>query len=633
MLISYARGQTSVILRVKLRSTTAPYAGATGLSSSSSGLRIAVIADNEATTTAYTSAASNVETVTTLGVYSAPTSGKCRFRELDATNHPGVYEIQLADARLNVSNSRSLMVSITGLSGVFEVDALIPTTSVNPYDAVRYGLTSLPNAAAEASGGLITRGSGTGQMLVLSGGVSVAGMGNGTISSSTFAANALGAVWDELRSAHTTTGTFGAYVLARDDSGAAIAPASTALSTATWTGTRAGYLDNLSAGAVATASALTTVGNNVSAILDDTGTSGVVVASGSKTGYSLTQSFPANFASMAITAGGAVTAGTVSDKTGYSLATTPPTAAQIATQVWTEAVPGSYTSGQAGNVLGNVATGTPPTAAAIADAVWDEARAGHTTSGTFGQYVLARDDSGAAIAPAATALSTATWTGTRAGYLDNIATAPPTASAVATQVWSTAVPGSFTSGQAGNVLGNVATGTPPTAAAIADAVWDEARSGHTTTGTFGAYVLARTDGDAAIAPASTALSTATWTGTRAGYLDNLSAGAVSTASALSAVASNVSAILDDTGTTGVVVAAASKTGYALASNGLDSVTVETGVNARQALSVVMASAAGVLSGAGSGTITIKGGNVATTRITATTDSSGNRSSITLALPS
>jgi len=38
-----------------------------------------------------------------------------------------------------------------------------------------------------------------------------------------------------------------------------------------------------------------------------------------KTGYSLSQAFPTNFASMAITAGGSVTAGTVSDKTGYSL--------------------------------------------------------------------------------------------------------------------------------------------------------------------------------------------------------------------------------------------------------------------------------------------------------------------------
>lgn len=38
-----------------------------------------------------------------------------------------------------------------------------------------------------------------------------------------------------------------------------------------------------------------------------------------KTGYSLTQSFPTNFSALAITAGGAVTAGTVSDKTGYAL--------------------------------------------------------------------------------------------------------------------------------------------------------------------------------------------------------------------------------------------------------------------------------------------------------------------------
>jgi hypothetical protein len=39
-----------------------------------------------------------------------------------------------------------------------------------------------------------------------------------------------------------------------------------------------------------------------------------------KTGYALTQAFPTNFSALAITAGGAVTAGTVSDKTGYSLA-------------------------------------------------------------------------------------------------------------------------------------------------------------------------------------------------------------------------------------------------------------------------------------------------------------------------
>jgi len=38
-----------------------------------------------------------------------------------------------------------------------------------------------------------------------------------------------------------------------------------------------------------------------------------------KTGYSLSQSFPSNFSSLAITAGGAVTVGTNGDKTGYAL--------------------------------------------------------------------------------------------------------------------------------------------------------------------------------------------------------------------------------------------------------------------------------------------------------------------------
>jgi hypothetical protein len=75
-----------------------------------------------------------------------------------------------------------------------------------------------------------------------------------------------------------------------------------------------------------------------------------------------------------------------------------------------------------------------------------------------------------------------------------------------------------------------------------------------------------------------------------------------------------------------------KVGYALSPVGLETIGVETGVNARQALSAILAAAAGTLSGAGTGTIVIKGGNVNTTRITATSDSSGNRTSVVLALP-
>ena len=76
-----------------------------------------------------------------------------------------------------------------------------------------------------------------------------------------------------------------------------------------------------------------------------------------------------------------------------------------------------------------------------------------------------------------------------------------------------------------------------------------------------------------------------------------------------------------------------KTGYTLAAAGLDAITIEPGVNARQALSPILAATAGVVAGAGTGVVVIKGGNTSVTRITATTDNAGNRSSVTLSLPS
>lgn len=117
------RGTTSNILRVFLQdSTSTTGAGKTGLTNSSTGLIISTIANNEATATTYTSAASNVETITTLGTFAAPTSSKCRFKEVDATNFPGVYEIQIADARFAVSSSKHLLVSVQA-SGVAPVIA------------------------------------------------------------------------------------------------------------------------------------------------------------------------------------------------------------------------------------------------------------------------------------------------------------------------------------------------------------------------------------------------------------------------------------------------------------------------------------------------------------------------------
>lgn len=59
--------------------------------------------------------------------------------------------------------------------------------------------------------------------------------------------------------------------------------------------------------------------------------------------------------------------------------------------------------------------------------------------------------------------------------------------------------------------------------------------------------------------------------------------------------------------------------------------IETSLTPRQALRAIAAALAGVLSGAATTTVTIKGAGVSTTRITATCDASGDRSAVTLNL--
>ena len=179
------RGATSNILRVFLQdSTSTTGAGKTTLTSASSGLIISTIADNEATATTYTSAATNVETITTLGTFAAPTASKCRFREVDATNFPGVYEIHIADARFAVANSTKLLISIqcTGVAPVFVEYQLV---AVDLMDTVRLGLTAIPNIA-QGTTGAISTGNATGQ-------VTVVATATNALTSTSFAAGAIDA--------------------------------------------------------------------------------------------------------------------------------------------------------------------------------------------------------------------------------------------------------------------------------------------------------------------------------------------------------------------------------------------------------------------------------------------------------
>ena len=129
-------GQASVVLRFKLLDSSSTVgAGLTGLTSASSGLIISTIAVNEATATAYTVAGSTIETISTLGTYAAPTATKCRFKEVDATNHKGVYEFQFDDTRFAVSNAKSLLISVLGATNLAQADFVVPLVSDDPYVA------------------------------------------------------------------------------------------------------------------------------------------------------------------------------------------------------------------------------------------------------------------------------------------------------------------------------------------------------------------------------------------------------------------------------------------------------------------------------------------------------------------
>lgn len=105
------------------------------------------------------------EDITTIGTYAAPTANtNIRIKAVDNTNMIGVYEVQIHADWVNTTNScQSLTIYLTA-TGVAPLPIQIQLVAFDPQDTVRLGLTALPNAAAEAAGGLYTRGSGAGQI-------------------------------------------------------------------------------------------------------------------------------------------------------------------------------------------------------------------------------------------------------------------------------------------------------------------------------------------------------------------------------------------------------------------------------------------------------------------------------------
>lgn len=266
-------------------STSTTGAGLTGLTSASTGMIISTIANNEATATVYTVAASNVETITTLGTYAAPTASKCRFKEVDATNMPGVYELQFADARYSVASSTQLQVMISGATNaapcLFEIQ-LDTNTAEDVYTrvgapagasiaadlvviddfldteiaAIKTKTDFLPSATAGSAGGVFIAGSNAATSITTALTANITGNLSGSVGSVTsgvtvttnsdktgytLSSAGVQAIWDALTSALSTVGSVGKLIV-----------------------------DNVNA-------TISSVKTDTAAILLDTGTDGVVI--------------------------------------------------------------------------------------------------------------------------------------------------------------------------------------------------------------------------------------------------------------------------------------------------------------------------------------------------------------------
>lgn len=100
-----------------------------------------------------THAASVVQSLSVLAaVNSAFSAGG--IVQIDNTNMVGVIRLDLPDAMLASGNGNSVVGLLFGGTNMAPVPLEIELVSYDPFDAVRLGLTALPNAAAAAAGGL-----------------------------------------------------------------------------------------------------------------------------------------------------------------------------------------------------------------------------------------------------------------------------------------------------------------------------------------------------------------------------------------------------------------------------------------------------------------------------------------------
>ncbi len=425
--LSRKLGATSQILQVFIRdSSSTTGAGLTGLAFSTGSLTAYYHRDTDTTATAISLVTMTVGTFTSSG-----------FKEVDAGNLPGVYQLCPPNAAF-ASGATSVFIMLKGAANMaplpieIDLDAQVDVTSI------------LGTASAGAAGyvGL--------DWSAINAPTTAQGLTGTTISASQVVASVTGAAGSVTGAVGSVTGNVGGNVVGS-------------------VGSVSGNVGGNVVGSVASVTARVTANTDQLAGQTVTAAAGVT--------------FPTSVASPTN-----ITAGTITNATNVTNLTNAPTVGDFTATMKTSlnaatpASTGSVTGDVSGKVLGGGAgtiTGTgvravdssgnaiAPASTALSTAQWTNTLA--TNLGTTNTTVATNlDATVSSRAPAATALSTVVWTAPPSGFL--AATFP-----AGTIVNNTTTPSWYT-----------APGTAPTTAQIATAVWQDTTAGDfTTAGSIG----------------------------------------------------------------------------------------------------------------------------------------------------
>lgn len=388
--LSLVAGTTGKELHIFLQNSASNTgAGLTGLTNASAGLTCYFIRPGDSAPTVVTLVNGTVGTYTS-----------SMFQQINSTSMPGMYSFCPPNTSLNsIAGATSVCFFFTGATNLAPLPLEIELTKTDNQDGVHGGMTALPNTACATNGSLLTAGTGTAQVKLASGYVAM--------------------TWADIAS-NTTAQNFTNTVVGTVTSLTSVA-----------TG-------GIVAGSFA-AGAINSVGIADGAIDAATFAAGAINSGAIATGAITNTKFAANSIDAPVLATGCIVnttfaAGAID---AASIASSAIAAAKIATGAITN------TKFAAGAIdAAAVADGAIDAATFAAGAINSAAVAANTfvnTTFTAGYY---------------TAVENSVWDATAASHNTvNTTGAKLNAAGAAADPWGTAVPGAYSAGTAGYILG------------------------------------------------------------------------------------------------------------------------------------------------------------------------------------